>query len=258
MLRLAIASLLASAVLSAPAVAGAITFDFGNAGSGSSQTSASLSVNGAGVFDPGFSSNHTVTFTNSGISVSAEGFGGRHFNCGSDHCVGSTYVTQKPGSFGPGETGIGESNFRTSQSDSDREVTSSTYIVLDNRALIADGYLESQLVLESLQAGEGVNIYGLSSLGSNLDLNHLNASTLLATLVGCPATVSCGAVTQSVSLMTENYFVLTAIPRNADNQSSNDFILSEDIVSSVPEPLTVSLFGAGLIGAFRLRRRKSA
>ena len=254
MLKLAIASLLASAVLSAPAMAGAITFDLGNAGHSGSQTSASQTLNSQGIFNGG----GEVTFTNSGASVSAEGFGGRIFNCGSDHCVGSEFVTQKPGSFGPGETGIGESNFQNFQSNSDREVTSSTYLVLDNRALIADGYLESELVLESLQAGEGVRIYGLSSLGSSLDLNNLNASNLLATLVGCPATVSCGPVTQSVSLTTDNYFVLNAIPRNADNQSSNDFILSEDIVSKVPEPLTVSLFGAGLIGAFRLRRRKAA
>jgi hypothetical protein len=253
MLKSAIAALFVSTMLGAPAFAGAITFDFGNAGTLGSQTSTSQTVNGAGIFSGG----GAVTFTNSGVSVSAEAFGGRQFNCSGDHCLNSTFVTQKPGSFGPGETGIGESGSQNSQTDADREVVAGTYLVLNNISAIAHGYTASELILESLQAGEGIDIYGLSTMGSTLDVSKLGAGNLLATLIGCSAPGCTGGVTQTADLQNWNYFVLTTIPSNAGGSGSNDFVLSEDIVSSVPEPVTLSLFGAGLLGMGALRRRKT-
>jgi PEP-CTERM motif len=251
-----ILTLLMSAALAAPATASTITFDLGNAGPGG-PTFTSSAVNGAGIF----MGSGPVVFTNSGVSISATGFGGTPSCSGT--CLNSTYVSQKPGSFGPGETGIGESDNQATQSDSDREVTASTFIVLDNTNAIAHGYLSSQLVIESLQDGEGARIYGLNTMGATLDLTGLTSGNLLATLIGCSAPGCTGGVTQFVTLPTWNYFVLTGIPNNANGSGSNDFVLSEDIFtksnnSNVPEPLTVALFGAGLLGLGGLRRRKAA
>lgn len=255
MFKSVFAAALVSTALCASATASTITFDFGNAGLGGSSTSTSESVNGAGVFVGG----GAVTFTNSGVGLSAEGFGGSLFACSGDHCLNSAYVTQKPGSFGPGETGIGESNNQNSQSESDREVTSNTYLVLNNISAISKGYLTSELVIESLQFGEGVRIYGLNTMGSSLDVSKLGSANLLSTLIGCNAPGCTGGTTQYVTLPTWNYFVVTATPSNSAEGASNDFILSEDILTSstVPEPVTVSLFGAGLIGMGALRRRKA-
>ncbi len=250
-------TLLVSAALATPAMASSITFDLGNAGPGG-PTFASQSLNGAGIFVGG----GPVVFTNSGVSISATGFGGTPSCSGT--CLNSTYVSQKPGAFGPGETGIGESDNQSTQSDSDREVTASTFLVLDNTSAIAQNYLTSQLVIESLQDGEGARIYGLNSMGATLDLSSLTSGNLLATLIGCSAPGCTGGVTQFVTLPTWKYFVLTGIPSNANGSGSNDFVLSEDILTgsgnhnTVPEPLTVSLFGAGLLGLGTLRRRKAA
>lgn len=250
-------TLLVSAALTAPAMATTITFDLGNAGPGG-PTFTSQTINGAGIFVGG----GPVVFTNSGVSISATGFGGAP--SGSSTCLNSTYVSQKPGSFGPGETGIGESNSQSTQSNGDREVNATTFLVLNNVSAIAQNYLVSQLVIESLQSGEGTRIYGLNTMGPTLDLTSLNAGSLLATVIGCSAPGCTGGVTQFVTLPTWNYFVLTSISNNANGSGDNDFVLSEDILTSsngqhnAPEPLTVSLFGVGLLGLGALRRRKAA
>ncbi|HEY1877833.1 MAG TPA: PEP-CTERM sorting domain-containing protein [Rhizomicrobium sp.] len=78
-----------------------------------------------------------------------------------------------------------------------------------------------------------------------------------------------GAVAQSgdsgILEFIDAYFTSTAggqfdirAINNIDVAGGNDFALTNINVTAVPEPVTIALFGAGLVGAAAMRRRKKA
>jgi hypothetical protein len=119
------------------------------------------------------------TFSNGSFTVGAEGYN-------SSGAV--AYVAQKPGPITSGETGLGESNTYPTPSDSDYEITDSTYLLLDDSALVAAGYSLTNLEIESIQSGEGAKIYGYTgTLGGTLNKADL---VLLDTITNPPSPVT--------------------------------------------------------------------
>jgi hypothetical protein len=146
------------------------------------------------------------TFTTGGVTVGAIGYG-------SGGAV--EFVTQKPGAIdGPGETGLGESSTGTNPSDSDYEITDSTYLLIDDAAARAAGYSITSFEMQSIQSGEGGKIYGYTGPLSSINTADL---TLLDTLTNPP-----GAVTQRSALRDPNSTITTCskqTPRSAAAQA---------------------------------------
>jgi hypothetical protein len=65
------------------------------------------------------------------------------------------------------------------------------------------------------------------------------------------------SISANFASTTGGQFDIRAI-NNIDVAGGNDFALTNISVSAVPEPVTISLFGAGLVGAAAMRRRKKA
>lgn len=240
----------ALAGMTMPAVAGTLTFDFG-----SLSPSNSASLNGNGVFTNNGQTT-PVSFTQGGVTLTATGYGQTCYSQLEVCFMSQGYVTQKPGSFSNGsETGLGESNGTSGSLNN--EINPSTFLVVDNTNAVSHGYTSGTLYLASLQAGEGAMIYGFSnanSLSAFTTYGYLPHSALLGTLVG-------GAATQSLTSSLDNYFVVTTTSQNSAGGNSNNVALAEEVLGTptqVPEPLTLSLFGAGLAGLGAMRRRKKA
>ncbi len=229
----------AAAAMSCLAATGAsaavLTFDFGLIGANGGAPCVSNCV---------LSTLGENTFTTGGVSVGAIGY---------NAADAVAYTTQKPGPFGGngGETGLGESDTYPKPSDSDYEVTTSTWLLLDNSAPKAAGYVTATLAIESIQTGEGAKIYSYTGGLGTLDITKL---TLLDTL-SSPGT---GGVTQSVSVPNETFLVIQAYTPKGGS-SGSDIVVAEETFSktAVPEPATwaLMLVGLGGLGAVARRRR---
>jgi hypothetical protein len=152
------------------ASAGSVAFNFG-----------SLGANGGAVCSancvlPNQAENF---FTTGGVTVGAIGF----------NSAGAVeFVTQKPGAIdGPGETGLGESSTGINPSDSDYEITDSTYLLIDDAAARAAGYSITSFEMQSIQFGEGGKIYGYTGPLTSISTANL---TLLDTLTNPPPFVT--------------------------------------------------------------------
>ena len=88
-------------------------------------------------------------YTVNGLSITAAGFSGA-----------STPTALYGKNLGGNENGLGLA------SDGDHEINSSTYIQLDLKQLIDGGAVNPQIVIGSVQVGEGYNIYGSATPGS--------------------------------------------------------------------------------------------
>ena len=156
------------------------------------------------------------------------------------------YVTQKPGAIdGPGETGLGESNTFPSPSDSDYEITDSTYLLLDDAAVRAAGYSVSSIQIESIQNGEGAKIYGYTgTLGGTLNTADL---VLLDTITNPP-----NPVTTTVNISSSqqyNYYVVRGDTPPGGSLSADVAVSQEVFTSSaVPEPSTWAMLLVGFAG----------
>jgi hypothetical protein len=187
------------------------------------------------------------TFTTGGVTVGAIGYG-------SGGAV--EFVTQKPGAIdGPGETGLGESSTGTNPSDSDYEITDSTYLLIDDAAARAAGYSITSFEMQSIQSGEGGKIFGYTGPLSSINTADL---TLLDTLTNPP-----GAVTQTFSptgSQQYDYYVFQADTPIGGSASADIAISQEVLARSIPEPSTWAMLLLGFAGlAFAgLRSRKTS
>jgi hypothetical protein len=221
------------------ASAAGVTFDFGSLGANGGP------VCSANCIIPNQAEN---TFTTGGVTVGAIGYG-------SGGAV--EFVTQKPGAIdGPGETGLGESSTGTNPSDSDYEITDSTYLLIDDAAARAAGYSITSFEIQSIQNGEGAKIFGYTGPLSSIIPGDL---TLLDTLTNPP-----GSVTQTFSptgTQQYDYYVFQADTPPGGSTSADVAISQEVLARSVPEPSTwaMMLTGFALLGfaAFRHSRKTS-
>jgi hypothetical protein len=191
------------------------------------------------------------TFTTGGVTVGAIGF-----NAGG----GIAYVTQKPGAYAAngGETGLGESDTRPEPSDSDYEVTRSTWLLIDNAQAFGDGYKSATFSIESMQKGEGAKVYAYTGGLGALNLSRLS---LLATISN-PAT---GGVTQTIDVPNNSLYLVVQAFKPEGGSSAADIVVAQEVLNTaaapgVPEPATwaMILVGFGAMGAILRRRSKMA
>lgn len=217
-MRLRLASIVfvrVAALLVAPALASAATvvFDFSDC----------TEISGP----PGFlcpntdSTKTTVTYTRSGLSITANGY--RTAGGGAD-----LFVKQA----GTGETGLGIS------ADVNHEINPNYVVDLNMTGLTNHGITSGQLKLESVQSGESYKVCEGNVPGS---VGTINCQT------------GAGGLTDTipVSWNSTDYLIGITAP------SGNVLVASSIVVA--PEPSTIALFGAGAAGLGLIRRpRRSA
>jgi hypothetical protein len=239
------ASVLVLALLSMSAASATpITFDF-----------ASLAPNGYGA--PSgvvtYPTNTNLTFTNGGVSIVASAL---------NTPVRNWQLTQRDNGGGADEAGLGVTSVRDI-TPTPREIAKDEFVTLDYSDVLSKGGSVLSLTLGSAQS------YSHSCEGFEIFASHTaptswsNAKT--GTFVAQSGSVgSCGASLQTISLAAfagYSFFSITALlTDNPDgltvHSPDNDVTIATTLVDlpehepppDVPEPLTLSLFAAGLAG----------
>ncbi len=208
-----------------------------------------------------------VSFTVSGATIDAFALSA---------ASGEADVTRRPGD-GVDESGLGVKSGSDASSGTLVEVSVSEQIVLDVSAILSDGYTIQSVLLGSLQSGEYADIFGTDTLPSGYVANLANLTPPELTadgLFNISSLVTGDSGEQAnfdLSGYQYKYYIFTADVNGGNNDgidSSDNLLINSLTVSPppitegctpgipCPEPITLSLFGAGLAGAVGLRRKK--
>jgi hypothetical protein len=108
-------------------------------------------------------------------------------------------------------------------------------------------------------AGETLELFEIWDMTTNTVLYYYNGPTVIGGVSNNGngyADWTLGNVDLS-SLTSTDQILFHAVWDNASDGAESFFLVPTNTITQVPEPLTLSLFGAGLVGAAAIRRRKA-
>ncbi|MDE2334869.1 MAG: PEP-CTERM sorting domain-containing protein [Rhodospirillales bacterium] len=260
--------LLLGALAAAPAMANTVTWNFGTIGANGGTVCAANCALGTGVF--GFTAGGNTLDLSAYSSVQ---YSQTIYQDGHHHTVtyfrnygpSDTKLTQKPGSGN--ETGIGAQAPKSALGTAEINTNEA---VLINASLLPTGSELTSLMIGSIQANEGFNVYGLSSLSSLsgfdggiaakaiLPPNNANLPTGWNKVASYTNNNNNVSQQEQVNLLFNNgvlpsysYYLVTSSAADVVLESAAATLGSGNV--GVPEPASMALMLVGVLGLGALR-----